>query len=183
MTLFDWLITITVVGIVVLDLACSYLPIVVRRRCGSPINCPEPHKRILGVVSLASTLGEQLSVMVVSCCIATSIFISGIAHANIPHLLRLPTGESVIVLGVKKVKLDHENEPALALIYQTDKDIENTKVIAAEVENVWLAFMPMVENKHFNLAVVAAREPPGIGVNRTIWWHWKRNSDGQWHRT
>jgi hypothetical protein len=101
--------------------------------------------------------------------------------------LRLISGETVDVIGLKKGTVD--GTPALVLTYQTNKDIADTVAIPAEMEKVWIAFRPLVEQHHYDAAVVFASEnahPFGNGVPldriRTVGWHWKKRSDGQWQR-
>lgn len=119
--------------------------------------------------------------------ILVALFIGVLAHANAPRWLRLISGETVFVIGIKKGTVD--GTPALVLTYQTNKDIADTVAIPAEMEKVWIAFKPLVEQRHYDAAVVFASEnayPFGGRVPldrvRSVGWHWIRRSDGQWQR-
>ena len=116
----------------------------------------------------------------VMCCL---MFIAFVANASEPSSLTLPSGRQVTVLSIEKTTLHQSDEPALVLKYQTGKSFDNMNFVAAEVEEVWVAFRPIAEKQGFSAAVVVASEPPAtFGLVKSAGWVWKKGADGKWHR-
>jgi hypothetical protein len=113
------------------------------------------------------------------------LILSGCGSAAQPHFQyrRLPSGEQVRVLAIRKVNVGASG-PALMLQYETDLNLDDEAAVHAEVERIWAEFRRDADQAQVRSAIVSANAPPsGGGVishTRSYNFVFERTGGGEW---
>lgn len=103
------------------------------------------------------------------------------ANAATPEFLQLKAGKKIKVVGITETTLHQSEQPVIVLRYQTDTDFGNIKFVAQEVEDVWVVFQKIADEKGYKAAIVEAAEKRSAFA-RGASWVWKKGNDGRWNR-
>jgi hypothetical protein len=102
------------------------------------------------------------------------------ANAGTPEFLQLKSGKRLKVIGISETTLHQSEQPVIVLRYQTDIDFRDIMSVAQEVEDVWVVFQKIANEKGYKAAVVEASEKPSV-FTRSASWVWKKGNDDKWH--
>ena len=85
-------------------------------------------------------------------------------------------------MSVTRTTLHGSDEPAVALQYITEININDTYRLYHEAQEVFDSLRRIAEREKIHAAVVVANEPASglISISKGVGWTWKQHASGLW---
>lgn len=97
---------------------------------------------------------------------------------------KLPCGHAIKILSISKVEFS-KDVMALMIRYETPLDVDQTKALSQEVDDLWKLAVKDVEHYGFKEAIISSNEEPKgviLTANRMQNFLYEKGSDGKWTR-
>jgi hypothetical protein len=134
-----------------------------------------------GYLFLVRSMTRGLVAVILSSCVIC-IAHGGEPIKDAPSVIHLWSGRDIKVVSVTRTTLHGSDEPAVALQYITEININDTYRLYHEAQEVFDSLRRIAEREKIHAAVVVANEPASglISISKGVGWTWKQQSSGLW---